>query len=61
MLQQTCQIKYDEKLNKWKNHITDLEDQIRVLQHEVTVIYLINQKEFFFILNYLTLFSFCDR
>jgi len=42
MLQQTCQIKYDEKLNKWKNHITDLEDQIRVLQHEVTVIYLIN-------------------
>lgn len=38
MLQQTCQIKYDEKLNKWKNHITDLEDQIRVLQHEVTVI-----------------------
>ncbi|XP_025268195.1 rootletin isoform X2 [Camponotus floridanus] len=35
MIQQTCQIKYDEKLNKWKNHITDLEDQIRVLQHEV--------------------------
>ncbi|CAL1676645.1 unnamed protein product [Lasius platythorax] len=35
MVQQSCQIKYDEKLNKWKNHITDLEDQIRVLQHEV--------------------------
>ncbi|KAL6439318.1 hypothetical protein ACFW04_003883 [Cataglyphis niger] len=35
MVQQTCQIKYDEKLNKWKNRITDLEDQIRVLQHEI--------------------------
>ncbi|XP_028045722.1 interaptin isoform X1 [Monomorium pharaonis] len=34
MIQQTCQIKYDEKLNKWKNNITDLEDQIRMLQHE---------------------------
>ncbi|KAL6260134.1 hypothetical protein P5V15_007671 [Pogonomyrmex californicus] len=34
MIQQTCQIKYDERLNKWKNRITDLEDQIRMLQHE---------------------------
>lgn len=42
MLQQSCQIKYDEKLNKWKNHIIDLEDQIRVLQHEVNVTCLLN-------------------
>lgn len=34
MIQQTCQIKYDERLNKWKNRTTDLEDQIRMLQHE---------------------------
>lgn len=34
MIQQTCQMKYNEKLNKWKNSITDLEDQIRMLQHE---------------------------
>ncbi|XP_018361868.1 PREDICTED: myosin heavy chain, skeletal muscle-like isoform X1 [Trachymyrmex cornetzi] len=34
MIQQTCQMKYDERLNKWKNRMTDLEDQIRMLQHE---------------------------
>lgn len=37
-LQQTCQIKYDERLNKWRNRITDLEDQVRMLQHEVNII-----------------------
>ncbi|KAH0945775.1 hypothetical protein HN011_007548 [Eciton burchellii] len=35
MIQQTCQMKYDEGLNKWRNRVTDLEDQIRILQHEV--------------------------
>ncbi|XP_032683902.1 reticulocyte-binding protein 2-like isoform X2 [Odontomachus brunneus] len=35
MSQQARQLKYDEKLNKWENRVTDLEDQIRVLQHEV--------------------------
>ncbi|RLU23298.1 hypothetical protein DMN91_003502 [Ooceraea biroi] len=35
MIQQTCQMKHDEKLNKWKNRVIDLEDQIRMLQHEV--------------------------
>ncbi|XP_011872886.1 PREDICTED: protein NETWORKED 1D-like isoform X2 [Vollenhovia emeryi] len=35
MIQQTCQMKYDERLNKWKNRIIDLEDQVRMLQHEV--------------------------
>lgn len=34
MIQQTCQLKYDERLNKWKNRVIDLEDQIRMLQHE---------------------------
>ncbi|XP_024875177.1 sporulation-specific protein 15-like [Temnothorax curvispinosus] len=34
MIQQTCQMKYDERLNKWRNRITDLEDQVRMLQHE---------------------------
>ncbi|KAL0121083.1 hypothetical protein PUN28_008659 [Cardiocondyla obscurior] len=34
MIQQTCQIKYDDRLNKWKYRVTDLEDQIRMLQHE---------------------------
>ncbi|XP_020299271.1 sporulation-specific protein 15-like isoform X3 [Pseudomyrmex gracilis] len=35
MMQQTCQMKYDERLNKWKNHVTDLENQIKKLQQEV--------------------------
>ncbi|XP_014479205.1 PREDICTED: centromere-associated protein E-like isoform X2 [Dinoponera quadriceps] len=35
MAQQACQAKYDERLSKWKNRVADLEDQIRVLQHEV--------------------------
>ncbi|XP_025157835.1 centromere protein F isoform X2 [Harpegnathos saltator] len=35
MAQQACQIKYDERLRKWENCVTDLEDQIKVLQHEI--------------------------
>jgi len=34
-------MKYDERLNKWKNRMTDLEDQIRMLQHEVNIIHII--------------------
>jgi len=31
-------MKYDERLNKLKNRIIDLEDQIRMLQHEVNIV-----------------------
>jgi len=31
-------MKYDERLNKLKNRTIDLEDQIRILQHEVNIV-----------------------
>jgi len=41
-------MKYDEGLNKWRSRVTDLEDQIRMLQHEVTVMLFEVQSILFF-------------
>ncbi|KAK2579500.1 hypothetical protein KPH14_010811 [Odynerus spinipes] len=34
MLEKTCQAKTDDKINQWKCRAMDLEDQLRILQHE---------------------------